>query len=392
MEFEFLHLPRVIFGTGQFQRIGILVKEFGSRVLIVASKSALEKTSSKQILEDVLSEQGIDVAYFTVKNEPEIELIDQGVVFGQEFGAEVVIGIGGGSAVDAGKAIASLFTNGGSARDYMEVIGKGLAITRPSLPYIAIPTTAGTGSEVTKNAVISAKDEGFKASIRSSYLIPAITMVDPGLMTTVPPEITASCGLDALTQLIESYTSINAQPITDCLAELGIKAVANSIRTAYTTGTDISARESMALAALLSGICLANAGLGAVHGFASPLGARYQVAHGSICAALLAPVVESNILELKKEPPVHPTLEKYARLGELLTGKTFSNDDAARNAAMEYLYELTTYLKIPKLSNIGIVPEDFVEIIKKAKKASSMKYNPIKLSTRALQDVLERAL
>ncbi|MHA2298153.1 MAG: iron-containing alcohol dehydrogenase [Candidatus Hodarchaeales archaeon] len=391
MDFEFLHSPRIIFGLSQFQRIGILVKEFGSNALIVASESALEKTGAKQIIDEEFSNQDIEVTFFQVKGEPEIELVDRGADLGKESGANVVVGIGGGSAVDAGKAIAGLITNGGSTLDYMEVIGKGKKIGRPTLPYIAVPTTAGTGSEVTKNAVISARKEGFKASIRSLYLVPSLVVIDPELMVTIPQEVTARCGMDTLTQLIESYTSRNANPLTDSLAELGIKFAAKSIRVTYSTGTDIDARESMALASLLSGLCLANAGLGAVHGFASPIGAIYPIPHGSVCAALLPPTVEMNMRELKKLPD-HLSLEKYARIGELLTGRTFTEADEACKATTEYLYDLSTFLKIARLSSFGIEAENFPEIIEKAKKASSMKYNPIKLSTGALQDILERAL
>ncbi|MFX1512823.1 MAG: iron-containing alcohol dehydrogenase [Promethearchaeota archaeon] len=392
MEFELLHTPRILFGAQQFQKIGTLIQEYGKKALIVANKGALEEGRARQILEQSIPAKNIDFSFFIVKGEPEIEVIDQGVAQGYNLGAEVVVGVGGGSAVDGAKAIAALITNGGSARDYMEVIGKGFKVTKPTLPFIAVPTTAGTGSEITKNAVISAKKEGFKASIRSPLLVPSIAIIDPSLMITVPPDVTARCGMDALTQLIEPYTSNNAQPITDSLAELGIKTVAGSIRQSYQKGKDLQAREKMAFASLLGGICLANAGLGVVHAYASSMGGMFPIPHGTICAILLAPALEINIRELKKINFNHPILRKYCYIAELLTNMTFDNAEEAHQALTEYLYDLTSFLNIPSLVEIDISSNNFPSIIEKAKKASSMRYNPIQLNQQALEEILERAL
>ncbi|MFX0091113.1 MAG: iron-containing alcohol dehydrogenase [Candidatus Hodarchaeota archaeon] len=392
MNFELLSTPQIMFGSGQFQKLGQLVRDFGSRLLVVASESALKDKNNEKTLVEALVEHNITDTRFIVKGEPTIEIIDQGVAVGMDFKTEAVIGFGGGSVLDAGKAIAGLITNGESAREYMEGVGRGLKITQSSLPYIAVPTTAGTGSEVTKNAVILAKDVGVKASIRSPLLVPKIALIDPSLMLSVPPEVTASCGLDAFTQLLEPYTSNKAQPITDALALLGIQRARNSLVRAYKQGNDLSARENMAMAALLSGICLANVGLGAVHGFASPLGGMFPIPHGVVCAALLAPTIQKNIEELKAKAPKNPNLLKYAKLAEITCNQTFSSINEAHMALTQYLRELTQTLKIPPLSKFGMKDSDIPTVIAKAIKSSSMKYNPIKLSESALSDILEQVL
>ncbi|MFX0204691.1 MAG: iron-containing alcohol dehydrogenase [Candidatus Hodarchaeota archaeon] len=391
MEFELLHTPQILFGTQQFQSIGAVIKGYGTKALIVANEGALKEGGARRILDQMLPENDIDASFFIVKGEPDIEMIDRGVTQGKEFTADTVVGIGGGGAIDAGKVIAGLITNGGSARDYMEVIGKGFTITKPALQYIAIPTTAGTGSEVTKNGVISAKKEGFKASIRSPLLVPSIAIIDPSLMITVPPDVTARCGMDALTQVIEPYTSNKAQPITDNLAKLGMKTAAGSILTTYLSGDDIQAREAMALTSLLGGISLANVGLGAVHGFAAPMGGMFPIPHGTICATLLAPTVEINIRELEKKDLDHPVLKKYAHIGKFLTGKSFSSPKEAHEALVEFLYKLTKDLNIPSLNDTGISSNEFFTIVEKAKKSSSMRYNPIMLNDQALYEILDRA-
>ncbi|MFX1255900.1 MAG: iron-containing alcohol dehydrogenase [Promethearchaeota archaeon] len=392
MHFELLHTPRIIFGSGTLENIGRLCRDFGSRLLVVASESVLKKRKIQELLDDALAPQSIDYTHFIIKGEPEVKLIDQGVIEGKNFNADMVVGIGGGSVIDAGKAIAGLITNGESARDYMEVIGKGSQITRPSLPYIAAPTTAGTGSEVTKNAVISAKAAGLKASIRSPLLVPKIAIIDISLMLSVPSDVTARTGLDALSQLIEAYTSKNSQPITDALALLGVQKASHSLLKAYKNGGDIEAREDMAMAALLSGICLANAGLGAIHGFAGPIGGLFSIPHGTVCAALLVPTIQYNIEELKEKNPNHPTLAKYAKLGALCFGQTFSSGEEAQLALIEYLRGLVQSLKIPKLSQFGLTNADISGIISKAKKASSMRYNPIELKDYTLYKILDQVL
>lgn len=390
MQFEFLSIPRIFFGSKQFQNIGSLIKEFGSRLLVVASGNALKKSpETKETLNLLASEHNFTFDTYIIKREPTIETIDFGVQKAKEFKADVIMGLGGGSALDASKAIAGLFTNGGSARDYMEVIGKGAVITHHSLPIIAVPTTAGTGSESTKNAVILAEEEKFKASIRSQLLIPKIAIVDPRLMLTVPPSVTATCGMDALTQLIEAYTSNKSQPLTDTWALLGVKKASKSLLTCYRNGLSLEAREDMALASLLSGICLTNAGLGAVHGFASPMGGM-KIPHGVICAALLAPTIEANIKQLKTVDSENITLTKYAKLGEIISGKSIPSIDDAQKALVKYLKNLTQELNIPTLSEFELTDSDVQSIVEKAKKSSSMRYNPIKLTEDVLIEILQQ--
>ncbi|MBK5114326.1 MAG: iron-containing alcohol dehydrogenase [Candidatus Heimdallarchaeota archaeon] len=390
LTFDFLTTPQIVFGKGRFQEIGELLDTYGKKVLVVCSESAFSQIQEQ--IEKITANRKISYEVFIIKGEPDIHQIDKGVEQGIKQKANVVLGVGGGSAVDAGKAIAGLITNGGLAKDYMEVIGKGSLITKPPLPYIAIPTTAGTGSEVTKNAVILSKEDGLKASIRSPLLIPKVALVDPELMIKVSPEVTAYCGLDALTQLIESYTSVKSQPITDSLAILGIRRITKSLIYVYENGHDVSAREDMAFAALLSGICLANAGLGVVHGFASPIGGLVGIPHGVVCGALLSFVVEENIKQMITEIPFNETLAKYATLGELLANIIFDDIREAADRVIEYTEQISRLLKIPKLSKYGLSEKYFEEIIEKAKKTSSMRYNPVKLSDEALYRILLKSM
>ncbi|MFW9902991.1 MAG: iron-containing alcohol dehydrogenase [Candidatus Thorarchaeota archaeon] len=391
MEFEFLPSPRIFFGPKQFHKIGTLIKELGSRLLLVASGGALNSPETREVFTVSTLKQEIKFDTYLVSGEPTIETIDSGVQKAKEFKADVILGLGGGSAIDASKAIAGLFTNGGSARDYMEVIGKGSVITQPSLPTIAVPTTAGTGSEVTKNAVILAEKEKFKASIRSPLLIPETAIIDPRLMLTVSPSVTASCGMDALTQLIEAYTSNRSQPLTDSWALLGVKKAFKSLPRCYAYGQSLETRNDMALASLLSGFCLGNAGLGAIHGFASPIGG-FKIPHGVICAALLKPTIEANIKELKKFDPNNVTLRKYATLGEIVSEKSYPSINDAHKALINYLERLTQELKIPTLSKFGLDNSDINIIVEKAMTASSMRYNPIKLEKNVLVEILHQII
>jgi alcohol dehydrogenase class IV len=293
--------------------------------------------------------------------------------------------------MDAAKAVAGLLANGGTPLDYMEVIGRGQPLRRPAIPWIAVPTTAGTGAEVTKNAVLGSPDRHFKASLRSEHLLARIALVDPELGLGVAPEITARTGMDALCQLIESFTSNRAQPITDALAAQGIRLAARALPRVYTDGSDLDARQDMALAALLSGICLANAGLGAVHGFAAPMGANLPIPHGTVCAALLPHVVRANVTALRAENDADQRLERYAQVGRMLTGQHTLGPDEARRAAVQFLEDLIRRLDIPPLGSFGLEPPRFPELITLARQASSMRYNPVVLSDEALLEILERA-
>ncbi len=392
IEFEFLSIPQIYFGRKQINKISSITKVYGQNALIVASESIWKNNEIKSIIETELTTKDISMTVFLSKGEPTTKSVDQGVERARAEKVEVVIAIGGGSTLDLGKAIAGLVTNAGLAKDYMEVIGKGAKIIEQPLPFIAIPTTAGTGTEVTKNAVILSREDKLKASIRSPLLIPKVTIIDPELMVSLPKEITASCGLDALTQLIEAYTSNKSQPITDSLAILGIQKATESLIRAFDEGDDLDAREDMAFASLLSGICLANAGLGAVHGFAGPIGGMFDVPHGVICGALLAPTIEQNILKLLSQVPYSQKLSKYEKLGEIVSEFPFETMREAVTNIIGYTRNITKILEIPKLSDFGIKESDFEVIIAKAKKSSSMRYNPVELSVEQLTKILLQAL
>lgn len=389
INFDFYAVPRILFGRGQFKRIGELAAPFGQVALVVHNS---RDAALIDCLTSLLAGAGIRPAFFRQVGEPQVEHIDAAVALGREQACELVIGLGGGSAIDAAKATAGLLTNGGGALDYMEVVGRGQKITRPAAPFLAVPLTAGTGAEATRNAVIGYPLKQFKASIRSEHLLPRLALIDPELGVGIPPHITASTGMDALCQLIESYTSTNAQPLTDALALQGMSLAARSLRIVYENGNDIDAREDMALAALFSGITLTNAGLGAVHGFAAPFGANFPIPHGTVCAALLPHVIAANIAALSAQDPHHPTLNRYATVGRMLTNRPDLPQDAALSAAIDFTAQLACDLAIPPLRQFSFSETDIAPMIALAKKASSMRYNPVVLSDAALAEILRRAL
>jgi alcohol dehydrogenase class IV len=389
--FELFLVPRILFGCGQFNKIGQLAGGLGRSALVVTNLSGGGGRTLERLAE-LLAEAGVRHEVFRVAGEPEVEDLDRGLAAAGAMQAELLIGLGGGSAIDTAKAVAGLLANGGAALDYMEVIGQGRRLSRQAAPWIAAPTTAGTGAEVTRNAVIGFKQKHFKASIRSEHLLARVALVDPELTVSVPPEVTAATGMDALTQCLEAYTSNAAQPATDALALEGLRRAGRSLRRAYENGTDLEAREDLSLAALFSGICLAHAGLGAVHGCASPLGARFPAPHGSVCAALLAPVVAANVAALRRARPESPALARYAQAARVLTSAPALRDDDAIDAGLRAIRELVRDLKIPGLGRFGAREEHLAELARSAKKASSMKYNPIELTEDQLSGALHEAL
>jgi alcohol dehydrogenase class IV len=397
--FEFTTVPRVVFGRGHFSRAGELAAELGRIALVVTNADRSGKLGLLDRLAKLLTEKDIAHSLLRVDGEPRAEDVDRGAALARERGCDLLIALGGGSAIDAAKAISGLMTNGGAALDYMEVVGRGQKIAAPGAPWIAVPTTAGTGAEATRNAVIACVEREFKASIRSHHLLPRVALVDAELGVHVRPEITARAGMDALTQLIEAYTSKGATPLTDAVALKGIELAARSLPRAYHHGDDLDAREEMALAALLSGIALNNAGLGAVHGFASPLGAKFPVPHGTVCAALLPHVVAANIEALGAISPLPgregtgggPALARYAAIGRLLAGDAALPDVDALSACARRTSELAAELHIPRLGQYGLAEKDVPELVALARKSNSMRYNPVELSEAVLQDVLSRA-
>jgi alcohol dehydrogenase class IV len=379
--FEFFSVPRIVFGRGEVRRLGSLAKSFGSRPLVVYNGGG----AALQRVEEVLGAEGLRVQSVRQRGEPTVADVERAVAAAREGEHDVLVGLGGGSAIDCAKATAGVLANGGSPLDYMEVIGAGRPLIRPATPWIAVPTTAGTGAEVTRNAVIGDPSRKFKASLRSELLLPRVALVDPELGVSVPPDVTAASGMDALCQLVESYTSTNANDMTHGLSVGGIGHVARSLQTAYEDGTNLDAREGMALAALRSGICLTNAGLGAVHGLAAPLGANFPVPHGVVCAALLPHVTAANIQGLRAESPEHPALRKYSTTAHLL-GRYHGIDAVAAFA------KLVEVLRIPRLRQFGVTGQHVPEMVALARKASSMRYNPVVLSDEALAGVLRAAI
>ncbi len=394
MMFDFHSVPRIVFGRGQFARAGELAAAMGDKALIVSSASA-NRAGLTARLGEMLAEVGVTGRVVEQVGEPQVDDVDRALATARREACTLVIGLGGGSAIDAAKAVAGLVANGGQASDYMEVVGRGLKITKPALPWIAIPTTAGTGAEVTRNAVIAWKEKGFKASIRSEHLLARAAIVDPELGVGVPPDVTARCGMDALCQLIESYTSTNANPMTDGLALQGTHLAGRALRAAYARPDDLDAREAMALAALLSGITLTNAGLGAVHGLAAPLGAKLPVPHGTVCAALLGPVIRANLAELRQrgwDAPAKHSLARYATIGRTLSGRADLDESAAGDAGAQFCDSLARDLRIPPLGEFGLDQAKAEEIAQLAQKSSSMRYNPVPLSAETLKAILLKAM
>jgi alcohol dehydrogenase class IV len=378
--FELATATRIVFGAGTVREAPAAVQALGARRVLLVTGANPGRA------EGLRASLGADTAVFAVPGEPTVELARAGVA--AAAGCQAVIACGGGSALDAGKAIAALAANGGDPLDYLEVIGRGRRLERPSLPFVAIPTTAGTGAEVTRNAVLAAPEAGVKASLRSPLMLPALAIVDPDLLVGAPPAVLASSGLDALSQLIEPFLSSRANPITDALAREGIRRSARSLRRAVTESLDAAAREDLALASLMGGLCLANAGLGAVHGFAAPAGGMFAAPHGAVCAALLAPVLEVNLRALRARAPGHPSLGRFDELAALLTGEPGAG--AARG--LDWLRGLVSALAIPGLACHGLTAETIPLLVERAKAASSMKANPIVLSDEELSEIALGAL
>jgi alcohol dehydrogenase class IV len=382
MQFEFATAGRIIFGSGALKQLPSLASRLGRRAFVVTGGNP-ERVSGALA---ILSAAGVQASTFGVPHEPTIAMVRDGAAAVAD--CDLVIGFGGGSVIDAAKAIAALASNSGEPLDYLEVIGRGRPIENASLPWIAVPTTAGTGAEVTRNAVLDSPEHGVKVSLRSPLLLASAALVDPALTFTLPSKITAACGLDTLTQLLEPYVSVRANAFTDMCCVEGMKRVASSLRIAFRNGDDQAARESMSFASLLSGLALANAGLGVVHGFASPLGGMLRAPHGALCAAVLPAGVAINIRALRKRAPNHQGLQRYSDASRILT----HNRDAGPDDLVAWLKDLTAELEIPPLRTHGLRKEQIPELVEKAAHASSMKANVIELTRVELTEVAERAL
>jgi alcohol dehydrogenase class IV len=368
MSFEFNTPSRIIFGRGQFERLAELGPPFGSSALLI--HGGRDDRWQVHFIRKILEDKQIALTLVRQEGEPTVEQVDLIVQKARRAECEFVIGLGGGSAIDSAKAVAGLLTNGGSALDYLEVVGKGQKIKRRAAPWIAMPTTAGTGAEATRNAVLTSGK--FKASVRSELLFPSLVIIDSDLSKGIPMAAYGASAMDALCQLIESYTSTGANSMTDTLALRGILLAGRSLVRAYGWP--------------LSGVCLTNAGLGAVHGFAAPLGAHFPIPHGVICAALLRPVVAANITALRAENPEHATLRRYETIAGVLTGKSDTT------ILETFLTALLVELNIPPLSKFGLGESHIPTMITLAKQSSSMKYNPVKLSDEALAGILRAGI
>jgi len=358
--------------------------QMGRHAFVVTGRSAARAAA----LINGLEEKGVKCSQFSIAEEPTTDLALAAAGEARRQGCDVVVGIGGGSVLDTGKVVAALLTNSGELMDYLEVIGSGRPLQHPAAPYIAIPTTAGTGAEVTKNAVLDSPRHRVKVSMRSPFMLPQLALVDPELTLTMPPAITASTGLDAFTQLLEAFVTRQANPLTDGLCREGLQRAARSLEIAYRNGNNTDARCDMCLASLFGGLALANAKLGAVHGFAGPLGGMYNAAHGALCAGLLPHVMEINLKALHARAPESQSLERYDEIARIVTA------DPGANAAdgIAWVWDLCRQLKVAPLADHGIKAQDLPAIVEKAGKASSMKGNPIELTADELTEILQRAL
>jgi len=384
MNFEFATATRIVFGEGAVRQVAPAARQMGRRALIVTGMTG----AKSELLCSDLSAAGVSPCTFAVEGEPTLDLVRRGVEFARREQCDAVIALGGGSAIDGGKAIAALLNNSGELMDYLEVVGKGNPLQTAGAPFIAIPTTAGTGAEVTRNAVLGVPERQVKVSLRSPFLLPRLAVVDPELTLDLPPAVTASTGLDALTQLIEAYVSVRANPVTDGFCTQGIPLAGRSLRRAFHQGNDAEARRGMSLAALFSGLALANAGLGVVHGFAAPLGGRLHAPHGAICAAILPYAIEINLRALRARAPQSNALRRYQEVACMLTGR----DHASAEDAIVWTRQICGELDIPPLKVYGVTAQDVPNLIPAAAKASSMKGNPLALTPGELQEVLTRSL
>ncbi len=384
MEFEFATADRIRFGPGLAEELGRIAVSFGSHAFVL---TGADQERHRSII-DSLTEQQLTYTTFSIPGEPSTETAASAVVSARQAKADVVVAIGGGSVIDTGKVVAAMLTNSGAIEDYLEVVGAGKPLLNPSAPYIAVPTTAGTGAEVTCNAVLAVPDKQVKVSMRSPLMLPKVALVDPLLTYAMPPELTAATGLDALTQLVEAFVSCKANPLTDGLCREGLHQAGRSLKRAFNEGKDADARCDMAIASLFSGLALANAKLGAVHGFAGPLGGMLGAPHGMICGKLLPYVTAANVRALRDRAVDSPALTRFDEVAQILTGQ----GTAQASDAVVWVQELCDHLGLPGLRRYGLTEEMFPTAVAKARQASSMKGNPIELTELELTEILAAAI
>lgn len=379
--FEWAGPTQVVFGSGTAARLPEWAAELGPRALVVTGRTS----RCEKIIPD-LENAGVTVTRFMVDNEPTLDLIEHGRALGLAAGCDWVLACGGGAVLDAGKALAALLTNHGPVLDYLEVIGQGKPLLQAPLPWVAMPTTAGTGAEATRNAVLTCPKEGVKVSLRHRLMLPRLALVSPELALSLPPDLTAMTGMDALTQLLEAWVCLRANPMTDALCREGIERAVRSLPKAVTDGQDLAARSDLALAALFSGMSLANAGLGAVHGFAAPLGGRFGLPHGAVCAALLPAVWAVNVAAVQQRGDSNQQ-DRFRQAAVWLTGQSH----AQAEDGVAWLREWVHRLPIPNLSALGVPAAEWPTLIPLAQRASSMKANPVVLTEAELTHCLALA-
>lgn len=386
--FKFTTTPRIVFGSGKLNKLPEIIDSFGNSVLLVTGNNSFIQSEPSDKLFAEFENAKIKWKHFIVEKEPTPALIDECIDRFKVQNIDTVVAIGGGSVMDAGKAISAMFKEEGSVKNYLE----GVGIKHPSgnkKSFIAIPTTSGTGSETTKNAVISEIGEnGFKKSLRHDNYVPDIALIDPELTLNCPKTITAQSGMDAFTQLLESYVSTNSNPMTDSLAVEGIRKIRDGLKTAMMNGSNLHAREKMAYASMVSGITLANAGLGTVHGFASSIGGKFNIPHGLVCARMMGPVNRLTVEKLRLKEPGSQGLYKYARIGKLFSKDKNRSDEVYIDLLVELIEQWTEEFEIRKLSEFGVSESDFSRIVS----VTSNKYNPIALDEDELEESLRRAI
>jgi alcohol dehydrogenase class IV len=385
VSFEFATATRLLFGAGKLAEVPAALRAQGVRRALVATN--LPGPGAER-LRSLLSAAGIESVAWSVDQEPTVELVSAGLARSRREGCDGVIGLGGGSAMDTGKAVAALATNQGVVLDYLEVVGRGQPLLARPLPFVAIPTTAGSGAEVTRNAVIGVPAAKVKVSLRSPHLLPILTVLDPDLLDGLPRSVVASSGLDALSHLVEALVSSRANPLTDALGAEGLRRSSRALRRAYTSGMQADTREDLMLASLCGGLCLANGGLGAVHGFVAPLGGMVRAPHGALCAALLGPVMEANLRALAERAPEHPARARYREIAEIVTGR----HGAEAVDGVAWLRDLCQSLEVRGLGHHGLAVSEIPSLVDKAKAASSMRGNPVQLSDDELGGIVVAAL
>jgi len=383
LDFEFSTATRIIFGKGKFHESIPLFASMGRRAFVIAG------STNSRIIDflEQLKNLKVDYNTFNVSGEPTVDLLSIAIEQARQRQCDFVVGIGGGSVLDTAKAVAALLANEGELLDYLEIIGGGLPLRKPAVPCIVVPTTSGSGAEVTANSVLTSVKHKVKVSMRSPFILPRLAIVDPQLTYSLSKELTMGTGLDSLTQLLESFTSMKANPLTDAICREGLKCVSRSLLRVYNNGNDVEAREDMSLASLLGGLALANAKLGAVHGIAGPMGGMISAPHGIICASLLPFVIEANIEALDNRDPHSQALNRYREVSKILT----SNPSASLEYGIVRIFDLYRKMHVPSLMEIGLKEDQLPELIEKAQRSSSMKGNPILLTSKELLGVCRKA-